>query len=171
MQSREQIKIFLRILLPLHSLQLPYHTKAHIFLNETLKCNIWHHGTILFIFSSEQPRIKQTILDCLERLPLYNSCCFSVSKSCPTLCDPMDCNTPGFHVLRHLPEFAYINVHSVSDAIQPPHPLSPLSPLAFNLSQNQGLFLWVSSSHQVAKVLEFQLQHQSFQWIFRTDFL
>ena len=149
MQSREQIKIFLRILLPLHSLQLPYHTKAHIFLNETLKCNIWHHGTILFIFSSEQPRIKQTILDCLERLPLYNSCCFSVSKSCPTLCDPMDCNTPGFHVLRHLPEFAYINVHSVSDAIQPSHPLPPPTPIVFRLSfpaSRSFLRSWVFTS-------------------------
>ena len=62
-------------------------------------------------------------------------------------------------------------IHWVSDAIQPSHPLSSPSPPAFNLSQHQGLFQWVSSSHQVAKVLEFQLQHQSFQWIFRTDFL
>ena len=61
--------------------------------------------------------------------------------------------------------------HWVSDAIQPSHPLSSSSPLTFNLSQHQGLFQWVSSSHQVAKVLEFQLQHPSFQWIFRTDFL
>ena len=89
---------------------------------------------ILFIFSSEERRIKQTILDCLERLPLYNSCCFSVSKSCPTLWDPMDCNTPGFPVLRHLPEFAHINVHSVSDAIQPSHPLPPSTPIVFSLS-------------------------------------
>ena len=63
------------------------------------------------------------------------------------------------------------HVHGVSDAIQPPHPLWSPSPPAFNLSQYQGLFQWVSSLHQVAKVLEFQLQHQSFQWIFRTDFL
>ena len=64
-----------------------------------------------------------------------------------------------------------IHVHRVSDAIQPSHLLLSPSPAAFNLSQNQGLFQWVSSSHQVAKVLEFQLQHQSFQWKFRTDFL
>ena len=63
------------------------------------------------------------------------------------------------------------HVHQVSDAIQPPHPLSSASPPAFNLSQHQGLFQWVGSSHQVAKVLKFQVQHQSFQWIFRTDFL
>ena len=70
-----------------------------------------------------------------------------------------------------LPEFTPTHVHWVGDAIQPSHLLSSLSPPAFNLSQNQGLFKWVSPSHQVVKVLELQLQHQSFQWIFRTDFL
>ena len=95
----------------------------------------------------------------------------SVTQSCLTLCDPMDCSTPGLPVQHQLPEFTQTHVHWVSDAIQPSHPLSsPFSP-AFNLSQHQGLFQWVRSSHQVAKVLEFQLQHQSFQWIFRTDFL
>ena len=73
----------------------------------------------------------------------------------------MDCSTPGFPVLHHLPEFAQTHVHWVSDAIQPCRPLSSLSPPAFNLSQQQGLFQWVSSLHQVARVLE--LQHQSFQ--------
>ena len=72
---------------------------------------------------------------------------------------------------HQLLELAQTHVHWVGDAIQPSHPLSSPSPPAFNLSQNQGLFQWVSSSHQVAKVLEFQLQHQSFQWIFRVDFL
>ena len=86
-------------------------------------------------------------------------------QSCPTLCNPMDCSTPRFPVFHHLPEFAQIHVYSVSDAIQPSHPLSSPSPPAFNLSQHQGLFQWVGSSHQVAKVLE--LQHQPFQWIFR----
>ena len=83
----------------------------------------------------------------------------------------MDCSTPGFPVHHQLPEFAQTHVHRVSDAIQPSHPLSSPSPPTFNLSQHQGLFQWVSSSHQMAKVLEFQLQHQSFQWIFKTDFL
>ena len=82
---------------------------------------------------------------------------------------PMDCSTPGFPVSHHLPELAQTQVHWVSDAIQPSHPLSPPS-LTFHLSQHQGLFLWVSSSHQVAKVLEFQRQHQSFQWTFRNWF-
>ena len=70
-----------------------------------------------------------------------------------------------------LPELTHTQVHPVGDTIQPSHPLSTPSPPAFNLSQHQSLFQWVSSSYQVAKVLEFQLQHQSFQWIFRTDFL
>ena len=104
-------------------------------------------------------------------LLVYYIFCFSVTKSCLMLCDPMDCSTLGFPVLHYLLKFAQIHVHWVSDAIQPSHPLLSPSPPAFNLSQHQGLFQWVSSLHQVAKVLEFQLQHQSFQWIFRTDFL
>ena len=95
----------------------------------------------------------------------------SVAQSCLTLCDPMDCSMPGFPVHQQLPELAQTYVHWVGDAIQPSHPLSSPSPPAFNLSQHQGLFQWVTSAHQVAKVLEFQLQHRSFQWIFRTDFL
>ena len=91
--------------------------------------------------------------------------------SCVWLFDPMDCSMPGLPVHHQLLEFTQTHVHWVGDAIQPSPPLSSLSPPAFNLSQHQGLFQWVSSLHQVAKVLEFQLQHQSFQWIFRTDFL
>ena len=86
----------------------------------------------------------------------------SVAQSCPTLCDPIDCSMPGFPVHHQLLELAQTLVHRVGDAIQPSHPLSSPSP-AFNLSQHQGLFQWVSSSYQVAKALEFQLQHQSFQ--------
>ena len=95
----------------------------------------------------------------------------SVAQLCPTLCNPMDCSMPGLPVHHQLPELTQTHVHWVSDAIQPSHPLSSPSPPAFHLSQHQGLFKWVSSSPQVAKVLEFQLQHQSFQWIFRADFL
>ena len=83
----------------------------------------------------------------------------------------MDCSTPGFPVLHCLPEFAQTHVHWVSDAIQPSHPLSPLSPPALNLSQHQSVFHWVSPSHQVAKVMELKLQHQSFKWMLRVDFL
>ena len=75
----------------------------------------------------------------------------SVAQSCPTLCDPMNHSTPGFPVHHQLPEFTQTHVHWVGDAIQPSHPLSSPSPPAFNLSQYQGLFEWVSSSHQVAK--------------------
>ena len=82
----------------------------------------------------------------------------------------MDCSTPGLPVHHQLPEFTQTHVHRVGDAIQPTHPLSSPSP-TFNLSQHQGFFKWVNSSHHVAKVLEFQLQNQSFQWIFRTGFL
>ena len=92
----------------------------------------------------------------------------SVAQWCLTLCDPMDCSTPGFPVHHQLPEFTQTHVHRVGDAIQPSHPLSSPSPPAFNLSQHQGLFQRVSSSHQVALVLEFQLQHQSSQLIFKT---
>ena len=83
----------------------------------------------------------------------------------------MDCSTQGIHVHHQLPEFTQTHVHWVGDTIQPSYPLSTASHPVFNLSQHQGLFKWASFSHQVAKVLEFQLQHQSFQWIFRTDFL
>ena len=82
----------------------------------------------------------------------------SVTQSCLTLCDPMDCSTPGLPVHHQLPELTQTHVHRVSDAIQPSHPLLSPSPPAFNISQHQGLFQGVSSLHQVAKVLEFQLQ-------------
>ena len=97
--------------------------------------------------------------------------CCSVAKSLLTLCDPISCSMPGFPVLHYFPWLAQTHVHWVGDAIQTSHPLSSPFPLALNLSQHQGLFQWVSSSHQVVKVLELQLQHQFFQWMFRVDFL
>ena len=87
----------------------------------------------------------------------------SVAQSCLTICEPMDYSTPGPPVHQQLPELDQTHVHRVSDAIQPSRPLSSPFPPAFNLSQHQGLFQGVSSSHQVAKRLELQLQHQSFQ--------
>ena len=86
-------------------------------------------------------------------------CCCSVTQSCPTVCKPMDCSTPDFPVLHHLAELAQTHVHRVGDAIQPSHLLSSPSPPALNLSQHQGLFQWVGSLHQVAKVLELQFQN------------
>ena len=112
---------------------------------------------------------KWTPAKCMIYLLNVRCCCCLVAKSCPTLCDPKDFSMPGFPVLHYLPEFAQTHVHWVGDNIQPSHPLSSPSLPAFNLSQNQGLFQWVGSSHQVAKVLE--LQHQTFQWILRVDFL
>ena len=109
------------------------------------------------------PDISSNIIwDVSLRVFIRMSCC-SVAQSRLSLCDPMDCSTPGFPVLHHLPELAQTHVHWVGDAIQPFCPLSSPSPPALNLAQHQGLFKWVGSLHQVAKVLE--LQHQSFQWI------
>ena len=95
----------------------------------------------------------------------------SVAPSCPTLCDPMNCSVPDFPVRHQHPELTQTHVHWVGDAIQPSHPLSSLSPSAPNPSQHQSLFHWVNSSHEVAKVLEFQLQHHSFQRSPRADLL
>ena len=101
------------------------------------------------------------------QLPQFSS----VAQWCPTLCDPMNRSTPGLPVHHQLLEFTQAHVHWVGDAIQPSRPLSSPSPPTFSLSQHKGLVKWVSCLHQVAKVLELQLQYQSFQRIFRTDFL
>ena len=95
----------------------------------------------------------------------------SVAQSCSSLWDPMNHNMPGLPVHHQLLEFTQTHAHWFGDAIQPSHPLSSPSPPAPNPSQHQGLFQWVKSSYEVAKVLEFQLQHQSFQWTRRTDLL
>ena len=87
----------------------------------------------------------------------------SVAQSCLTLCDPMDYCAPGFPIHHQLPELTQVHAHQVGDAIQPSCPLLFPSPPTLNISQHQGLFQGVSSSHQVGEVLEFQLQHLSFQ--------
>ena len=84
---------------------------------------------------------------------------------------PVECSTPGFPIHHQLPELAQTYIHQVGDAIQPSHPLSSPSPPAFNLSQHQGCFQWVSSAHQVSKLLELRFQHHSFQRVFRIDFI
>ena len=111
--------------------------------------------------------LSTLILNCLIPSVQFSS----VTRSCPTLFDPMNPSTPGLPIHHQLLEFTQTHVHRVSDAIQPSNPLLSPSPPALNPSQHQGLFQWVSSSHEVAKVLEFQLQHQSFQWTPRTDLL
>ena len=79
----------------------------------------------------------------------------------------MDCSMPGLSVPHRLLKFAQVHMHCISYAIQPSHPLTLSSPSSLNLSQHQGLFQWVDCSHQVAEILELQLQHQSFQWLLR----
>ena len=105
-----------------------------------------------------EPKKIKSVTEQLNNFLLDTSVQFSsVAQSCPTLCDPMDYSTPGLPVHHQLPEFTQTPVHWVGDAIQPCHPLLPPSPPAFNLSQHQGLFKWVSSSYQAAKVFEFKI--------------
>ena len=119
------------------------------------------HGQLFFrLFSPEGSPI------------ISNSVQFSsVAQLCLTLCDPTNRSTPGLPVHHQLPEFTQTHVHRVSDAIHPSHPLLSPSPPAPNPSQHQSLFQWVNFSHEVAKVLEFQLQHHSFQRNARADLL
>ena len=130
-------------------------------------------GPVFISVRRQRERSVENWLDVAHLLYLY-ACRPTVQFSCSVMSDsatPMDCSTPGLPVHHQLSELTQTHVHWVGDAIQPSHPLLSPSPPAFNLSHHQGLFQWVSSLHQVTKVLEFQLQHQSFQWIFRTDFL
>ena len=142
-------------------------------MNQSIK-NIWQILSESFWEEGTESREATRSLDpTYLLLPLsvqFSSVQFSsVAQSCLTVCNPMNHRTPGLPVHHQLPESIKTHVHRVGDAIQPSHPLSSPSPA--NLSQHQGLFKWVSSLHQVAKVLEFQLQHQSFQWTPRTDLL
>ena len=129
--------------------------------------SIWSHliGKDSFLLPSSHWKERDSLP--LGMTPLK----ISSVQSCPTLCDPMDCSTPALPVHHQLLELTQTQIHWVSDATQPSHPLSSPSPPAFNLSQHQGLFQGASSSHQMAKVFQFQPQDQSFQRIFRTDYL
>ena len=133
----------------------------------------WRHLTgvpsfVLLYYPCDHPKSHHSFANSL----FVNSVQFSsVAQSCLTLCNPMNRSTPGLPVHHQLLEFIQTHVHRVGDAIQPSHPLLSPFPPAPNPSQHQGLFQWVNSSHEVAKVLEFQLQHQSFQWTARTDLL
>ena len=136
-------------------------------LNWTAQANVTDEHRLKHSNKILAKRIQQHITK-LIRHDLFSSV---QSLSCPILCDPMDCSTPGLPVHHQLREFTQTHVHWVDDAIQPSHPLPSPSLPAFNVSRHQGLYQWVRSLNQVAKVLEFQLQHQSFQLTFRTDFL
>ena len=134
-------------------------------------------------FRSSVPETRSRDQHIYSLLSHSGQCCFlsnlqfssvqfsSVAQSCPTLCDPMNHSTPGLPVHHQLPEFTETHVHRVGDPIQPFHPLSSPSPPAPNPSQHQSLFQRVNASHEVAKVLEFQLQHHSFQRNPRADLL
>ena len=128
-------------------------------------------GYFQYSVITNSPAMKIHVHPSLWRWLEYYFC--SVTQSCPTVCNPMDCSTPAFSVLHHVLvlEFAQIHVPRVSYSIQSSHPLTSPSPPALNFSQHQGLFQWVGFLHQVAQLLELQLQHQSFGWMFRVDFL
>ena len=170
-----------------HDIPLTYLSYNWKFVPLTLFTDFIHHSLPLettYLFSVSEfvclftiPHISEILKRLSLSVYLHNInlyiwiclyCCCSVTQSCPTLCDPMDCSMPGFPVLHHLLQFAQIHVHWVGGTIQPSHPLLSPSP-AFNFSHH--LFQWVSSSHQMAKVLELQLQHQSFQWICKVNFI
>ena len=143
---------------PLLALQALQNLYRHAYDN-----SLWHCCTMFLIY---------IVLSFYMTPWLHWSVQFSsVAQLSPTLCNLMNRRMLGLPVHHQLPESTQTHVHWVGDAIQPSYTLSSPSPPALNLSQHQGLFRWVSSSHQVAKVLEFQLQHHSFQWIPRTDLL
>ena len=122
-----------------------------------------HKEDVVCIYSVYYSLIKRIDVICRN----MDGCSFqfsSVTQPHPAFCDPKDCITPDFPVHHQLPGPAQIHVHWICDAIQQSHPLPSPYSLAFTLSQHQGLCIWVSSSHWVAKVLELQPQHQSFQW-------
>ena len=145
---------------------MPWKIKTLIYLPASLLINSW---PILYSFCPIICLLSIPLPVILK--PIFSSVQFSsVAQSCLTLCDPMNHSTPGLPVHHQLLESTQTHVHRVGDAIQPSHPLSSPSP-APNPSPHQGLFQWVNSSHEVARVLEFQLQHQSFQWTPRTDLL
>ena len=139
------------------------HSGENTLIEAVSKLRSWKTRTSSWLqrqWAASSPR--EDVLIAGNLAPLASSSCCSAPKLCPTLFHPMDCSVPGFPVHHQLPEFTQTHVHWVGDAIQPFHSLPSPSPPVFNLSQHQRLFKWVSSSHQVAKVLEFQLQYQSF---------
>ena len=135
--------------------------------NKVLRWMLWISSITMLILSAWGHLSYIFILQNFFALIQFSS----VAQSCPTLCDPMNRSTSGLPVHHQFPEFTQTQVHQVSDAIQPSHPLSSPSPPAPSPSQHQGLFQSVNSLHEAAKVLEFQPQHQSLQWTPRTGFL
>ena len=116
-------------------------------------------------------QLRKKCILCNRLLWIQLSSFCSATQPCPTLCNPMNHRMPGLPAHHKLLEFTKTHVHWVNEAIQPSHPLSSPSSPAPNPSQDQALFQWVNSLHEVVKILEFQFQHQSFQWTSRTDLL
>ena len=146
-----------------------------------LRCQLWYHCQLAFGFQGviilcDWGTWKPPASLChhdyhLIQVSLFSCLFSSVAQSCLTLCDPMDCRMPGLPVQHQLSKFTQTHVHRVGEAIQPSHPLLSPSAPTFNLSQHQGLFKWLSFSHQVVQSIGVSASHQSFRWIFRTDFL
>ena len=136
-----------------YSISMWVHTDTHTYIHN-INTGVWPH--LKNYCSTESLQLVQFS---------------SVTQSCSTLCDPMNCSMPGILLHHQLLEFTQTDAHQVGDAIQPSHSLLAPSPPAPNPSQHQGLFQWVNSWHEVAKVLEFQPQHQFCQWTPRTDLL
>ena len=145
---------------------LPQHTQQRERQNDI-------HHSIMAVWNQEllMPITRKTAEKILYGKVYKDISVSSVAQLCPTLCDPMECSTPDSPVHHQLLEFRQTYVHWLGDCIQLSHSVSSPSLPVFSLSQHQGVFQRVSSSHQVAKVLELHLQHLSFQWMFRTDFL
>ena len=139
--------------------------------NKTVLCHSGFITTFIIFRCVCLFRVFFSVLKMFSSPVSYQALFSSAAQLCPTLCNPMNHSMPGLPVHHQLLEFTQTHVHWVGDAIQPSHPLSSPSPPAPNPSQHQGLFKWVNTLHEVAKVLEFQLQHQSFQWTPRTDLL
>ena len=152
----------------------------HILKVKSLSFLRWKMGHIHFLPSSrvvlcqfhekKSWKLKWTIMIGEQPLCDFNGvclcmnhkrCCCSVSKACPTLCNPLDYSTPGSPVLHYLPQFSQTHIHWVGDAIQPSHPLSLPSSPALNLSKHQGLFQWIGSSHQIAKILIWDKRYEN----------
>ena len=158
-----------------HPLVLSAHVRKSGMLPFFWNTKWWMYFLTFFIFQYHKVQVKCNTVHmwwvCVSVFVLRMCVCVCVCVCVFSSVQSLSQIWQGLPVHCQLPEFTQTHVHWVGDTIQPSHPLSSPSPPAFNLSQYQGLFKWVSSSHQVVKVLEFQLQHQSFQWIFRTDFL
>ena len=152
------------LLLISNQLHILYYLNAITFIDIILWLNLYSLFWSIFNVNLKIICSFQTLGIVLK----FVNCYFcSAAHSCPTLCDPTDRSTPGLPVPHHLLRFAQVHVHCIGEAVQPAHPLMLSSPSALSLSQHQGLSQWVFHSHQMTKILELQLQHQSFQWIFR----